>query len=541
MPASTGSLFDLHKDRIEEIINKNIDTMMPALDPVWRDTIVTNQGVGKASELGRDMKIIKLFRSGVLTGVLDSAAPKNDFVLYGDQTAQLGANMYQQKVEQTWPDPFDGVKSRVFRMAVPMRAMLSNLQMSLGELQAEATPAFIGDVVAPYLKGFAQNLAHTLCLYWYVSQNDNYTIGTVGAAPTFGGSAGAWTATLEVSEKTFDRFYRGQRIDIYKVVSGNTNLLNTTDVAAASSAANISAQFVDRVSVFVSNIDELTGKVTIMTPSAAVSNPFQNGFNATTGALAANCKITFPRSRKSTTGADAFTGIAGVNSWMKFGGSGSDANDVLLGNEADGSDKINVDQHPEFKSFLKGDVGVLTEHKLRQYLHRFHAAKGKYGQTIDCLIASDGVWLAYETQKIGQYQLDRTGRLSSLTSEGSQEGFSFTFEGRTYKGHTSNYIETGTVYGIKKGGSNWKRYVPPDPKGVTRFQQADSFVPFSFVLPALTGGSSPKWPITYASGNNTAMITEGVQMPGMLRMQLVPDQPTGMKLTGVSEERTYAE
>ena len=508
MAVPTGSLFDLHRDRIEEIINKNIDTMMPALDPIWRETIVSNQGVGKASELGRDMKIIKLYRSAVLTGVLESAYPKNYCVLYGDDTSPMSSIMYKQNVDQTWPDQFDTVKSKLFRMAVPMRAMLSNLQMSLGELQAEATPAFIGDVVAPYLKGFAQNLAHTLCLYWYVSQNDNYTIGTlasIGAPAAVGGNGNnSYTLQIEVAEKTFDRFYRGQRLDIF---NGTTRV--NQDVAG-------------RKSVYVNQIDELTGKVTLISPNWNFSG------------VANGHKLTFPNSQKSNPGEGnpSFTGIAGVNSWMKFSGK-------LLGNEADGGDFIDVDEHPEFKSFIKSDVGVLTEHKLRQYLHRFHAAKGKYGQTIDALIASDGVWLAYEAQKIGQYQLDRTGRLSSLTSEGSQEGFSFTFEGRTYKGHTSNYVEKETVYGIKKGGSNWKRYVPPDPKGVTRFQQADSFVPFSFVMPALTGGSSPKWPITYASGNNTAMITEAVQMPGMLRMQLVPDQPTGMKLTGVTEDRVY--
>ena len=35
----------------------------------------------------------------------------------------------------------------------------------------------------------------------------------------------------------------------------------------------------------------------------------------------------------------------------------------------------------EFKSFFKNSVGVLTEHKLRQYLRRFHAAKSKLAST----------------------------------------------------------------------------------------------------------------------------------------------------------------
>jgi hypothetical protein len=135
--------------------------------------------------------------------------------------------------------------------------------------------------------------------------------------------------------------------------------------------------------------------------------------------------------------------------------------------------------------------------------------------------------------------LDRTNRLSSLTNEGSQEGFKFTFDGRTYTGYTSNYIESGTVYGLRKGGQNWKKYVPPSPKGTQKFDKAESFIPFEFVAPAL-GYSSIKVPITKPqTSTGIGLLTEGAQMPGMLRMQLVPDQPAGMRLDGVTEDRQY--
>ena len=56
--APSGSLFDRHQYQLEELINKNVDTMLPTLDPAWRDTVVTSQGVGPASAIGRDMKIL---------------------------------------------------------------------------------------------------------------------------------------------------------------------------------------------------------------------------------------------------------------------------------------------------------------------------------------------------------------------------------------------------------------------------------------------------------------------------------------------------
>jgi hypothetical protein len=210
-----------------------------------------------------------------------------------------------------------------------------------------------------------------------------------------------------------------------------------------------------------------------------------------------------------------------------------------LGDDRDTENVIDCSTTPEFKSFTKGSVGVLTEHKLRQYLRRFHAAKNKYGQYIDCLIASDGVWLNYESTKIGREILDRTGKLSSVTNEGSNEGFKFTFDGRSYTGYTSTYVEDNTVYGVRKGGNNWKKYIPPSVTGTSKFAKAGN-APFEFIAGALTGTGSNKLPIYDSSGSQT-LVTEGVQMPGQMRMQLVPDQPAGLKLTGVTQDKLYSD
>jgi hypothetical protein len=38
---------------------------------------------------------------------------------------------------------------------------------------------------------------------------------------------------------------------------------------------------------------------------------------------------------------------------------------------------------------------------------------------------------------------------------------------------------------------------------------------------------------------NRTFVTEGSQLPGYLRMQLVPEQVCGLKLTNVAEDRIY--
>jgi len=521
-PNSVGTLFDKDNTRIEEILSKQIDTILPTLDPIWRDTVVSSQGVGNVSEFSKDFQVNKLYRTG-MTGVIEQGGPVDDFMLYGEAfdgtgpASSLGNRLLKQNAPgKSFPDPMDGAKPKTFRLTVPMRAMYTNLSLTLGELQMDATPAVIGDVVSPILQGFAQNLSHTLCNYWYVSQNDSYKLGTISGTPTNSGS-GPYYSKVSITEGTYDRFFTGQRIDIYDEDEDSGNGLRSNSNAGAG-----------RYSVWVDSVDDLKGEITLV----STDNVFA-GTATGSVAIAAGDALVYANSGENAagTGSASFTGIAGINSWLKSTGN-------LLGDEAINGASISVTDHPEFKSFFKGSVGVLTEHKLRQYLRRFHAAKSKLGQTIDALTASDGVWLAYEAQKIGQYQIDRTNNLSSLNNEGSAEGFAMTFEGRTYKGHSSQYIEDGTVYGLKTSGSNWKRYVPPDYAGLQSMGEADAHVPFRFVVPALTGGSSVKFPYLLNNGNQ---MTEAVQMPGMLRMQLIPDQAAGMKLTGVTTDTVYGD
>ena len=518
---TAGSLFGSQSLRIQEVLNKNIEVFLPALDPAWRDTTVTSQGVGQANLIGRDMKILKIYM-GAMAGVFEMADSRNNFVLFGDNTINNVADKLQtQGLTQTWPDATEGAMARPYRLGIGMKAMVSNLLVTLGEMQAEATPAFIGEILAPKLEGHARLIAQTLCNYWYLSDNDSYKLGSIGSGATQSTTDTTnTTVVFTPPELSIDRYAVGMRVDIY--TSANVRV-NQTDPAVPATRLNAIVSRVDEVAgtVAITVLGVLTGAITLTTSTNVVY--FANG------------KIS---------GASGGYGIAGINSWIKggdTGGSTASAANCLLGNDRDTANQINVNLHPEFKSYFKTSVGTLTEHKLRQYLRGFHRAKEKYGQYIDTLIASDGVWLNYESQKIGQYMLDRTNRLSSLTNEGSQEGFKFSFDGRTYTGYTSNYIEDGTVYGIKKGGANWKKYVPPSPKGTQKFDKAEAFIPFEFVGPAL-GYSSIKVPITKtATGSGNSLLTEGAQMPGMLRMQLVPDQAAGIKLTGVSTDRQYGE
>jgi hypothetical protein len=554
--ATAGSIFDRQSNRIQEVLNKSMRVFLAGLDPVWRDNVVTSQGVGNSGDLGRDLKITKLFM-GSLTGVIESGRSFGEQDLYGSGTSSIGPLMHLQSTSQAYPSPLEGPNATAYRLAVPMRSLVTNLMITLGEKQADATPALIDQVIAPKLTAFARNMAHTLCNYWYLSQNDSYRLcqmsnSEVRSVSSSTGPTGTTTSTyyqirFNPSNQATHRFARGQRVDI--VYSSGLRANDDTAPTAVVGSQTRST----RRQLIVENVDPLTNQVVLVTTTdpnttfldsagaqvsgTAVTTTYaaQTDFNS--GYIVyANATI-----NASNVGSNTFVGIAGINSWLKNGYETSSTK--LLGAESDSTDFIDVAERPEFKSFKYAVNGVLTEYNLKRYLQRVHSAFEPLGHTIDTLIASEGVWSAYESQKIGQYRIDRTNRVASITNEGQAEGFSFSFEGKTYKGHTSRFVEAGTLYGIKLGGKNWKKYVPPSPAGMSKMSQADAYVPFEFVAGAITGTSTNQLPVylttSTSSGSNANLVTQASQMPGRIRMQLVPDQVNGMKLTGITEDRVY--
>lgn len=547
MAIVVDSLFSRQSLRITEIINRSVTVFLAELDPIWRDLISTSQGVGNPNELGRDLKILKVFM-GSFTGILEQGMTRADADLYGDATTAVGLQLHQQNIVQTYPDPTLAPNATPYRLAISMRSMVANIMLTLGEKTAEATPALIGQIIGPKLLGFGRMMAHTLANYFYLSQNSNYLLCTVtnlrdelgvAVSPLTGVEVedGAYRFTFEPNNQSSNRFARGQRLDFYATASPPLNRKNDEQ------AADVNNTVDTRLECFVESVNHLHNVVTCVCPSAT-SNPNTGGDWQV--APTDTDEVFYANSKIFTGGTNAFTGIAGIRSWLKAGDGNpttdSDENTLLGLDEADATDRINVDEHPEFMSFRKSVGGVLTEHKLRQYLRRCHSAWMPIGHQLDCLIASDGVWLAYEAQKIGMERLDRTGRLSNMNNEGSAEGFTFTFDGYTYKGYVSTLVESQTVYGLKKSNNNWKRYVPPSPAGTQKNPQTESYVPFEFVAGAITGSGSNQLPMyKTASGGGIGLVTEGSQLPGRLRMQLIPDVPNMMLLESVTEDRIYSD
>ena len=516
MAIVAGSLLQIEQDRILEIINRSLDFILPELDPIWVGTLNTSIGVGPADLIGRDMLVKKVYM-GSFTGVLEQAQPRGNFPLYGDDTDTLGAKIFQQNLAQTWPDATGGPNPLPYRLAIPMKAMLSNLLMTLGELTMEALPATIGEVLVPKLQGHARNMAHTVSTYMYLNQVNDYRLCTI----TNIGAIAANAFSFEPNNEAVDRFAVGQRVDIFEGTAG----------IVRKNADNGNAV---RNECMVSAVDELTNTVTLVSDISPTD--WENSDNDDDSPLNGDT-VVFANSADGLTG--DYTGIAGIRSYLKTGTGLAD--NFILGDEfesaADG--RLDVTVHPEHKSFLKAVNDVLTESRLIRYVKRFNHSKRRYGFSIDTLLAPDGVWQAYWEQKIGREIIDRTGRIASITDEGLEDGFAVVVEGQRLAGFTTNYIESGTLYGLKRGDNNWKRYMPPSRK-MRKVDGVPDFAPFEFVAPALTNSGAVQLPV-YDTSGNTTLVTEGAQLPGWLRMQLIPDQFAGLILTGLTESKDFSD
>lgn len=552
MTVPTGSILSEHSTTIEEIINRSLGTFLPQKDHFWRDMVVSNQGVVPTDEFGRDFKILRAF-SGSYAGVIEPGGPTDDFTLYGDpQNTALGSRLFRQGLGNTWPSARGGANARRKRLGIPMRSMLTNLMWTMGELQAEALEALIGDLIAPKLQGHADYLSHMLCNYFFLSQNSYYSLHDLAdtsadlAYEQYAGSGDYDTLIIDTKDSNYaiDRVWIGMRLNFY----------TSTGATKARTASGCEV-------FMVTYMDESTGiyKVmaedgTALASGAAASNgTISDGTNTFGGSATFDDGIVVFANSKGTattpfvSASPYFTGIPGINSWLKTGTGGND--NYLLGAERDTSNTIDVTKDfGEMKSMKYSlDSQPLTEHVLRAILRRFHASKSKYGHNLDCLVGSDGVWLAYEETRIGRERTDRTNRRPNLRTQGLDNGgmedqglFEFEMDGRTYKGYTSSYIESNTVYGLKKGGGNWQRAVPPDPKGAKKNDKVPAFIPFRFAGSIVNNGQIAQ-PILAVGDDGTTLMTEGVQTPGMVRMSIIAKQPSMLKITNVAEYRLYGD
>lgn len=531
------SLVDQNSTAMKEFIGEYAIEHMVVSEPMFANAIIDSTGLEDVNNvMGRDYRIKSRY-FGSLAGTIRGGNVKNFMSLYGDTTAAAGPNIFTNSPSGTYPDPFSGANPRTYGLTSKLYSVETNLAISQTMLDLEATQANIKEQVLPLLRGFGKLLNLWACNSIHVNPDNQYRLGSLGLST----GTGAYTVdttnkaiTFYPTEKCTHRFAVGQPVDLFK---NTTTLANKSDTTTS------------RVRLFVGNVDDAEGSVTLQADPSGYAEDgsvatFGNG--TTTGWAGTTNLSTGAFVVSANTYNNGFAGMYTIRDWFKwYNSSGTTAQRYLLGASAvtdSAEDYIDVSQHNEFKSQHFGSVGTLNNRKLCGQVAGVIRGFVRHGHTIDSLIASDGVWLNIFDQDLARTLIMGSQMPGSIQGRGFDGAFSFTYDGVTVTGKTSRFIESGVIYGAKTM-NNWRFVAPPSGTGMSRGSMPDKkpIIPLEFVGKAL-GHASDRIPYQVVEGS-VVKTTEWSQMPGRIRLQFMPRQGAqipGVVWEGVSETRIYS-
>lgn len=523
MAVISGSVSALLDNKWPETINRNLTEYLPNVDPMFAVNS-TSQGVSR-SEWGKDYKIKKVIQ-GTFSGATRMEGTSSN-IISGDAITNNLRNLYTQNEPiSPWPSPLLGANAKASTMTIEMKAMLAEVEWTLEELRLDANPQVIGAIVEPKTRGFISHIAHMRCFQFYTSNvASTLTIGDI----TTGYSLGAVTEVeygtngtadenlLRVKVDTTDTsapgrpiyFYRGMRVDLWCNDGGTAKLLNSLDGTNAT-----------RVECYVMASAAFDGVITLQlsNDSAGSTRAWKGG----SGSDTINLDISASTNGKAYIfwAESANQGYNGLESFL-VGDSGS-----ILG--------VPTMQYPELQSFVYAANQTLTDTLFRQVISAFNDARSRFGIATPNFITSPGVLNAWASTKAPLMGFNNmNGATLNLNGVGLNDSYSFVHEGRTHTISASRWVAPGRMYGTDLRG--WTRYVAPATPGLGKMDGMPEYMELEFVAPYANGTGSIKFPVSKVFDGITSM-TNMVYCPADSRMELIPDQFSGIKITGLTEE-----
>lgn len=531
--APSGAFFKNQEAKIPEIINDTLTIMYTGIDPLFN--VVASSERVTTEGLGRNYVVKKVFQ-GNLSGSVAMARPTAYNTLFGNPQATLPNQNLSRNIPAAFgADPTRGVGARPVTMTVPLQAMDASLELTKAEMDADAFGPTIGEIIAPKLTGFAELIARTRCNMFYTDDATNYSLcDMTNVEVGVGGDASKLVFTP--SNEATARFEVGQAVDIFFQTSGTGNFSEKLNVSVANETATVASWALNAtngtigstagsIDLHVVAVDRIADRVTLQLAAGAWTVGAVANSTARTlpqGTPARTLRVVTANTKFAAANGEAFSGL---NSWIKDG-TGS-ASESIYG--------VDINQRPEFKSYIYTESGALTEQKLQRHLSAWIRARKAYGMSIDTFVTTQGVLDAYRATKIGKEEIIRSGPLS-LAGEGTGEGVAFTHNGKKYMIQTSDWVAYGTMYGVNKSG--FTRYAPPRTPGSGSMGQMPSFLEAEFWAPLVTGTDSIRLPVTMAGASGSFNpYSDMCYMPCTVRMEIVPDQLSMIKITGLQEDK----
>lgn len=471
MADTIGSIANVLKEELAPGIRESLVD----IDDVFKNIVSTSMGVERDG-LGRTWQFIHTFETGLSGGYKIRSAAGPNVVSGLDNLTMFGT-------PQGYPSQAEVTSAAYLQKTITLKEGAGSLAIPHQYLRADQLTAAIGSAVRAELRGTAKKIAHTHAIHFFLDDTTNMAIADVGdvSATVTNNSTSAITVDFggTDAQAPIRRFYPGMLVDFHDPLTPfakrNSDSLWVTDQLDPL-ADTVIFKAVDGVSTVTLEDDDV---------------------------------VVFKDSRTQA--------FSGLNSWIKNTGS-------VFG--------ITLATFPHFKSLIVDlSSAVLTEPVLNKNWARFYDAYGT-SKSIDTIITTPGVTIGYldnlsttkSANEVGRYQ--RQGE--PLEVSAGWGGFNYVYNGHAVRWLISSYAARGSLYGIKLGQGNIKRFVPPGIPGTTSEDGFDGSVEFIGPLGGSTGAFLHSRLPSGAVGDN-------VEAPFTVVQEFAPDYVQSIKMTSVGE------
>lgn len=493
-------LDNLVREELPSVIHESL----PQIAPIYKFVRQSSIGV-KKDDIGRQWKVLHLFETG-LAGLMKSANPAGVAMATNTNFAQ------SQFVDATdtadlspFPNPVGTPHVGSIKRTLTLQKATGNFGLPITWQQGDQLSASQIGQVAREVKGVGMMRALTEAQSFFMSANNS--LCQVDNADIANDGSGYVKFTVKSGTGRTAFFRIGMMVDFvinnggvptYGTATDGTDVLNYRTSTAAYDP------------LVVADVDYLGGTITVASVAA-----YDMGTYGTGGALVVLDDMHVVLRECSTVSREMRTW--GLNDWIASSGQ------IMGGSAASGA--LDLDSQSQFKSKVAAINGPLTDQVMNGYIGAFLDAYP--GATIDTILTTMGVTMKYiEQPGLGNNRMvyDRTNK--DLKVAGGWSEVSYSFNGKDLRWIISPMCLGKTLYGIKLGGGNLTRYVPPSIGGKDGRVGGD----VEFLAPL--GGHSNIFKIAHdSSGQSMDMLEAPFWQYGLL----APLDVRSVKLTGLTE------
>lgn len=403
-----------------------------------------------------------------------------------------------------------------------MHKITGNFPIPVTWLQADALDATNIKQIPRHIKSVAKSYAKMEAISFFahsVADAGGFDVDVMGRISTITevSTTNYVDIVLNKTYGTVHNFRPGDRLDI--VADSGAGVIQTGVATNGTDVRNYAATNV-YVELTVTAVAPLTNTVRVV------------GLNSSTGAVAAYSAGDWGSGQAAATGdwivlRKCSTYIAGtrpmltwgINDWTKSSGTlmSSSASEVAL----------NLTDYPDFASQVTAINGPFTEDVANMQVGKFAEAYPSVG--LETIITTMGVQLKAIEQSAynnNRFNYDRQGKTLNMAL--GWDKMTYSFGGKTFRFYVSPYCLANTMYIIKMGEGNYKRYSPPRITAVGGQQPVNDLE----FLGTLVTPNNIFMHVFDAAGDPQDYL----QAPCWLHRLIVPVDVRGIKLTGVTEK-----